>query len=71
MMPLEARVRSVLIPFIEEKFHITLERKAFRVSQATIFLDLEPVVRARILQKKEAILSELQKNGIRDIKTIS
>jgi hypothetical protein len=66
-LPLETKVRMILIPFLEQQYKILIARKNIMVQKNSIFFDVEPVVRARILQKKEALLKELQKNGIQGV----
>lgn len=69
-LPLETRVRMTLLPFLERECRITLNRKSIKVQKGVIFFDVEPVIRAKILQKKQALLVELQKNGVQEITTI-
>ncbi len=69
-LPLETRVRMILIPFLEKEYHILIPRKAIQVKQGKIFFDAEPAVRARILQKKQTLLIELQKKGVQEITTV-
>ncbi len=69
-LPLETRVRMILIPFLESEYHIKLNRKSIKVQREIIFLDVEPVVRVRILQKKQILLAELHTKGIQEIMNI-
>ncbi|MBP9821427.1 MAG: hypothetical protein KBC98_00875 [Candidatus Pacebacteria bacterium] len=69
-LPPETKVRMILIPFIEQQYKISIQRKNIKVQKNTIFFDVEPVIRAKLLQKKEALFTELQKNGVQGIFTI-
>lgn len=70
-LPIETKVRMILIPFIEQQYNISILRKNIKVQKNNIFFDVEPVVRAKLLQKKEALFLELQKNGVQGVFTIS
>lgn len=59
-IPKEEKVRNILIPLLEDKYNITLQKEDVSLIQGRLFISGSPHVKGVLYRNKDRILSDVQ-----------